>query len=218
MTNRSAPSARKRSRLDNISTRDVGLIAGALVAGVAAVASYTHMRELASRHGEVWLSYLVPLSVDGMIVLASLVIISAGRRHSRRPWLAWLTLIAGVLVSLAANVVAASPDLISRLVAAWPPLAFAVSFEHLIHLLRNHPTRGGDDRQEGGGQGGEDLAEDLVTQAASVVARLEEAGVELVGRKRLARELGVSEHQARQLLRQVRPNGDRPLQSVGDES
>ncbi|WP_393915994.1 DUF2637 domain-containing protein [Halostreptopolyspora alba] len=40
-----------------------------LLAGIAAVVSYSHMFELALRHGEPqWRAALFPLSVDGMIV------------------------------------------------------------------------------------------------------------------------------------------------------
>jgi hypothetical protein len=45
------------------------VISVALLAGIAAVVSFGHMRELALRHGEAsWSAMLIPLSVDGMIV------------------------------------------------------------------------------------------------------------------------------------------------------
>lgn len=116
-------------------TRNAGVTSGALVTLVAAAASYTHMRELAARHGEAWLSWLMPLSVDGLMVVASLVII-VSRRTVGRSGLAWLALVVGVLVSLLANVAAAGPDLVSRLIAAWPPLAFATAFELVLRLVR----------------------------------------------------------------------------------
>lgn len=47
----------------------VAVLAVALVAGVA---SYDHQRVLASIAGEGWRSYLLPLSVDGLIVAASM--------------------------------------------------------------------------------------------------------------------------------------------------
>jgi hypothetical protein len=172
------------------------------------------MRELAARHGEAWLAYLIPLSVDGMIVVASLVIVNAGRTRAPRalrPWLAWLTLFAGVGVSLAANVAAASPDLISRFVAAWPPLAFAVSFEHVIHLLRGPRTRSGLQAGILGGGVVDDAGEPVVnsddTDVREHARELIEADPD-IGRRRLRKELGpdrVSDHQARQLLAELRP-------------
>lgn len=120
-------------------TRTAGLGSGGVVALVAAVASYTHMRELVATHGEPWLSWIEPLSVDGLMVVASLVVI-VSRRTSGRAGLAWLALVVGVLVSLLANVAAAGPDLVSKLVAAWPPLAFATAFELVLRLVRGTDT------------------------------------------------------------------------------
>ncbi|PRX48702.1 uncharacterized protein DUF2637 [Prauserella shujinwangii] len=241
-------------------TRTAGLVSGALVALVAAIASYTHMRELAAAHGEAWLAFLVPLSVDGLLVVASLVIVNARRSRGETPWLAWTALIVGVLVSLAANVAAAEPDLVSRLVAAWPPLAFAVSFELVLRLVRQVPHQadnlathrvpglvenpapevgppgepephhqvapapdtslediGNQVHQPGEKKGatrprttrrkarqapGRQVDDALVDRATDLVAAGKEEGRQ-VGRARLARELCITENQARQVLRQV---------------
>jgi len=51
--------------------RVVTVTAVLLVAVVAAVVSYAHMREVAARAGEGWRSLLLPLSVDGLVVAAS---------------------------------------------------------------------------------------------------------------------------------------------------
>ena len=49
-----------------------------LLAGIAAVVSYSHMYELAQRHGEpAWRAALFPLSVDGMIVASSMAPLAA---------------------------------------------------------------------------------------------------------------------------------------------
>lgn len=51
-----------------------------MLAGIAAVVSYSHMYELALRHGELlWRAALFPLSVDGMIVGASTTLLSDAR-------------------------------------------------------------------------------------------------------------------------------------------
>ena len=67
-----------------------------LVAAVAAVVSYAHMQHVAHREGEAWRSFLLPLSVDGLIVAASIVLLS--RRHAGLPGgvLPWGALLAGV--------------------------------------------------------------------------------------------------------------------------
>jgi Protein of unknown function (DUF2637) len=57
------------------------LLATALIAGIAAWVSYWHMAGVASRYGETGASpYLLPLSVDGFIVVASICLVElAGR-------------------------------------------------------------------------------------------------------------------------------------------
>ena len=45
------------------------------VAGVAAIASYEHMRALAAAAGEGWRSWLLPISVDGLAVAASMTML-----------------------------------------------------------------------------------------------------------------------------------------------
>lgn len=117
--------------------RVVGMISVAVVAIVAAVVSYAHMQTVAAKAGEGWRSYLEPLSVDGLLVGASLVLYV--RRTSR---FAWLAVTVGILVSLAANLAAAHPSLTSRLVSAWPAVALALSYETLLTLVRqpHHET------------------------------------------------------------------------------
>ncbi|HEX2296898.1 MAG TPA: DUF2637 domain-containing protein [Pseudonocardiaceae bacterium] len=110
-----------------------------VVAVVAAVISFSHMQEVAGRAGEEWRSWLLPLSVDGLIVAASMVILV--RRRAGVPFdtgtlLAWVALLGGVGASLACNVAAAEPNTTARLIAAWPPLAFAAAFELLLQQRR----------------------------------------------------------------------------------
>ncbi|MEU7904093.1 DUF2637 domain-containing protein [Actinoplanes sp. NPDC049118] len=52
------------------------LVATATIAGIAAWVSYWHMADVASRYGETGASpYLLPLSVDGLIVVASICLV-----------------------------------------------------------------------------------------------------------------------------------------------
>lgn len=57
------------------------LVATAIIAGIAAWVSYWHMAGVASRYGETGASpYLLPLSVDGLIIVASVCLVElAGR-------------------------------------------------------------------------------------------------------------------------------------------
>jgi len=59
------------------------LLATATIAGIAAWVSYWHMAGVASRYGETGASpYLLPLSVDGLIVVASICLVELGGRIS----------------------------------------------------------------------------------------------------------------------------------------
>jgi hypothetical protein len=90
---------------------------------VAAAVSYEHMRTVAEVAGETgWRAVLLPISVDGLAVLA-LVTLRAQRRDGVRPGWAWVALLLALIASLAANVAAAQPTPAGRLVAAWPPVA-----------------------------------------------------------------------------------------------
>ncbi|WP_274518790.1 DUF2637 domain-containing protein [Streptomonospora alba] len=85
-----------------------------LLAAIAAVVSYAHMFELALRHGEpAWRAGLFPLSVDGMIVAASMSLLSDARQGRRGGALPWILLIVGSAASLAANVAVADPTVVA---------------------------------------------------------------------------------------------------------
>ena len=106
-----------------------------VLAAVAAYMSYGHLRAVAEGQGED-AAALFPISVDGLIVAASLVLLA--RRRSGLPGgvLPWAGLLLGVLATIAGNIASAEPTTVARLVAAWPPVAFALSYEYLLTLLR----------------------------------------------------------------------------------
>jgi hypothetical protein len=109
-----------------------------VVAACAARASYDHQRRFVDMAGETEAAWHLPLSVDGMMLLASLNMLV--RRWDNQPagWLTWCALTIGGIASLAANIAAAEPTLIGRAVAAWPPICLLVSYELLMQQL---PTR-----------------------------------------------------------------------------
>jgi hypothetical protein len=110
------------------------------VALVAAIASYEHMRALAELAGEGWRSWLLPVSVDGLAVAASMTMLVRRRAGLPAGALAWVALLLGLGASLAANVAAAEPTVQGRLVAAWPPLGLLLSYELLMQQIK---ARGG---------------------------------------------------------------------------
>ncbi|MBV2364673.1 DUF2637 domain-containing protein [Streptomonospora sp. NEAU-YY374] len=108
-----------------------------LLAAIAAVVSYAHMFELALRHGEpAWRAGLFPLSVDGMIVAASMALPADARQGGREGVLPWALLVVGSAASLAANVAVADPTLWSRVIHAWPSFALMGAYELLMRHLR----------------------------------------------------------------------------------
>lgn len=119
--------------------------AGATVVGLAGIAgaiSYSHMAELAHAHGETgWRAHMFPLSVDGIEIVASLVLLADKRASLRSGWLPWAALTAGTAASLAANVAVGGSDWIGRVVAGWPAFTLLVAVKLLFGLLE-HPTSG----------------------------------------------------------------------------
>src|SRR5262252_10792549 len=113
-------------------------LAVATVAAVAAVISYRHAYELAVTHGETGVTArLVPFTVDGLILAASMLILDASRRHRPVPPLARWCLGAGIVATTCANLAhGIGHGAIGALVSAWPALALAGSFELLMTLIR----------------------------------------------------------------------------------
>ena len=140
----------------------VSVIAVVVVGGVALVMSYDHMRLLAEESGEGWRSWLLPISVDGLMIAASSVILARQRQGVPAGWLPWMALVAGVAVSVAANIAQAGADLKpigsdggpateadyddlllkARLLAAWPPLAALAGVELLMRQIRGRQQAG----------------------------------------------------------------------------
>ncbi len=119
-------------------SRAVTIATVLMLAGIAAVVSYSHMYDLALRHGEpAWRASLFPLSVDGMIVGASMTLLSDARRGSKGGVLPWALLIIGSAASLAANVAVADPTVWSRIIHAWPSFALIGAYELLMREFRS---------------------------------------------------------------------------------
>jgi hypothetical protein len=97
------------------------------------------MRQFAQAHGQAgWHAHAFPLSVDGIEIVASLVLL-ADHRHARRSgWLPWTALVIGTVGSLAANIANAGPELTSRVVAGWPALALLIAVKLLSGILGHH--------------------------------------------------------------------------------
>jgi Protein of unknown function (DUF2637) len=114
------------------------VVAVAAVATIAAVVSYSHIYDLGHSHGQSGTAArLLPLSVDGLIVAASLVLLQAARNDRRAPALARFTLWLGIGTTIAANLAYGVPyGPVGAAVSAWPGAAFVLGAEILLGMLR----------------------------------------------------------------------------------
>lgn len=121
----------------NINTAKIA--SAIMVGGIAAEQSYFHMRALVitSHQDKYEAEWILPLSVDGLALSATINMIQA-KRAGRKPTVtSWVSLGAGVAVSLAANVASAWHDGgVARVVAGWPAVAVMLVIEMLARKGR----------------------------------------------------------------------------------
>jgi hypothetical protein len=111
-----------------------------LVAAIAAVISFVHIEHLAVTRGQTFLAaLLLPISIDGTVAAASLVMLRAARTGLGTPWLARVMLGLSVAATLAANVAyGARFGPAGALLSGWPAVAFIGSAEMAIGMVRKH--------------------------------------------------------------------------------
>jgi hypothetical protein len=122
------------------------------VAAFAAVVSYSHIFDLGHLHGQDGTAArLLPLSVDGLIAAASLVMLHAARNKLPVPLLSRLMLALGVGATVAANVAYGLPfGWLSAVVSAWPAAAFVGSVEMAIRFVSDARSVATADTTDGG--------------------------------------------------------------------
>jgi len=108
------------------------------VAAFAAVVSYSHIYGLGRAHGQDGTAArLLPLSVDGLILAASLVLLHEARNDRDAPALARFMLWLGISATIGANVAyGAGYGLLGALISAWPAVAFIGTVEIAMQLVR----------------------------------------------------------------------------------
>ena len=113
-------------------TRITRNTSAAVVATIAGYASYWHQVGVARMAGErEELAHILPFSVDGLLVVASVAMVDA-RAEGRKPsWQTKVAFAAGISASVGANVMSAHPTFLGRAVAAWPALALLLVVETL---------------------------------------------------------------------------------------
>jgi hypothetical protein len=107
-------------------------VSTAAVASIAAWSSWSHMVHVALKFGErPEVAFVLPISVDGMLIVASTAMVEDKRAGRPVRWSARVAFVAGVAASVAANIAAAQPTLGARIVAAWPAVALLLVVEML---------------------------------------------------------------------------------------
>jgi Protein of unknown function (DUF2637) len=123
-------------------------VAVSSVAAFAAVISYDHIYDLARQHGgTVLAARLLPLSVDGLILAMSLVMLHEARHGDQAPALARCMLGLGVAATVAANVTyGVAFGVLGAIIWAWPAVAFvgAVEVDLLMVRKARRESRGND--------------------------------------------------------------------------
>ncbi|GAA3844811.1 DUF2637 domain-containing protein [Brevibacterium casei] len=123
-------------------------VAGTLgLAGAAFVLSFTALRDLAALAGiPAAQSWLWPLVVDGVILEATISVVALRNATARARRFAWLLLVSGAGISVAANITHAVvivlgderiPALIAAFVASVPPLTLVAMTHLTVELIRN---------------------------------------------------------------------------------
>lgn len=101
----------------------------------AAVASYRHAHDVIALNGDPVMAPWLPLSVDGMLVAALVVIWVRRHRGDRAGAFPWLAFGFGMVVTILANLAAvADPKPEAVAVALFPPLALAITLELVAHI------------------------------------------------------------------------------------
>jgi Protein of unknown function (DUF2637) len=108
------------------------------VAAFAAVVSYSHIYDLGRVHGQDGTAArLLPLSVDGLILAASLVLLHEARNGRPAPGLARFALWLGVGGTIAANGAYGWPyGPVGVVLSTWPGAAFVIAVELVMLLVR----------------------------------------------------------------------------------
>jgi hypothetical protein len=109
-----------------------------VVAAITAAASYVHMQVLASANGQGVMSYALPISVDGIMLVATMAML-VRRQRGQSVRLAWTCLALGVTLSIVANIASAYalPTWTQGAISAWPPLLLLLSIHLLLQLRKS---------------------------------------------------------------------------------
>jgi hypothetical protein len=116
----------------------LSIISGLLVAAIGALAfilSFEAIRQLASDNGVV-MAWIVPLIVDGAMIVFSVSVLRATLAGERVLW-GWCLIVAFTAVSVWFNIEHSNGQVIGVAIAALAPLALFTTFETLMSQIRS---------------------------------------------------------------------------------
>ena len=183
----------------------------AALAAITGIVSYLHALTVVHLTGSAGVvAYLIPFVADLMIVTASLAILDAIRHHAPKPPLAMVSLVTGIGSTLAMNIVAGlHTSAGGALVAALPPVAFVLSLETLMGIVRL--ARAGDGASHltaTGGQCPHQVAMSAEDAVATAYLHARDCLGEPVSQRQLSATFGVPRPKAATLVATL--NGTRP--------
>lgn len=114
------------------------LVPALVVFGVAAWQSYWHTVEVATHYGEAASAPIMPLGIDGLLVVANRYMTHSKTRSGRV--ISVLAFVFGVAATLFINMLAADPNPISRFLAALPAAAMVFT-AGMLHKAERPRTR-----------------------------------------------------------------------------
>ena len=172
------------------------------VAAFAAVVSYSHIYGLGRAHGQDGTAVrLLPLSVDGLILAASLVLLHEARNDRDAPALARLMLWLGIGATIGANIAyGARYGLLGALISAWPAVAFIGAVEIATQLVRRA-------RGPQSATGVPEVPGDVEQAVRAAYAASAAAGQPL-SQRAMAERFGLSRRRVSQLVTQVTASGN----------
>ncbi len=174
------------------------------VAAFAAVVSYSHIYGLGRAHGQDGTAArLLPLSVDGLILAASLVLLHEARNGRDAPGLARCMLWLGIAATVGANIAyGAGYGLLGALISAWPAVAFIGAVEIAMQQVRR--ARG--PRAAASGPVAPPVPEDVEQAVRAAYVASVAAGAPL-SQRAMAERFGLSRRKVSQLVAQAAAGG-----------
>ena len=120
-----------------------------IIALIAFILSYNAIQKLAYDNGTPKeLSYLVPLVIDGALVVFAVAMLDAATAYNKRPYAISVLVAVFVLISIAFNIAHSNLKVIGIAIAVIAPFALFATFETLMWQIKQAITNRQDDLQD----------------------------------------------------------------------